>query len=262
MIRAIKKCAVFVSLLAALLVSQVCADALQKPELIVATAANYPPIVFEQDGELRGLEVDLLKGVEAQLGQRLVLKTMAWDALLPALEAGQVDMAMSGLTVTDERRQRVAFTEPYLVLAQMAIIRVADAARPGAPRALMTPGIRLGYERDSTGEAYVMTLNGGRDAVAYADAEAGLRALMAGAIDGFIHDAPTSWYIATRPEYRSLMSLYRPLTSEPIALAVARDQPALLQRLNAVLETLREEGYVERITNRWMPVRVTVEGGP
>lgn len=238
---------------------QTWADAMQKPALVVATAADYPPVVFEQDGEVRGLEADLLALLSAQLNRPMTFKQMSWDALLPALEAGEVDIVMSGMTMTPERSKRVDFTDPYLDLAQMAIIRVADAARFGTPGGLYRPDARLGYEAGTTGAEYVKSLPNAGEAVAFKETKAGLQALLSGQIDAYVHDAPTSWYIATRPEYRELMSLYRPLTTEQIALAVAKSEPALQERLNVALLALRETGKLDYLVNRWMPVRVTVE---
>lgn len=234
-------------------------DAMQKPALVVATAADYPPIVFQQDGEVRGLEADLLALLSVHLKRPMTFKQMSWEALLPALEAGEVDIVMSGMTRTSERAERVDFTDSYLDLAQMAIIRVADAARFGTPGGLYRPDARLGYEAETTGADYVATLPNAESAVAFKDTQAGLQALLNGQIDAYVHDAPTSWYIATRPEYRELMSLYRPLTTEQIALAVAKSEPALRERLNVALLALRDEGQLEHLVNRWMPVRVTVE---
>ena len=85
----------------------------------------------------------------------------------------------------------------------------------------------------------------------------GLRSLRAERIDYFIHDAPTIWRIAGDLRHRDLHGLYRPLTEEEIAWAVARDDDQLRALLDATVEHWKREGLIDPIVQRWIPVRVT-----
>src|SRR5215831_6165331 len=84
------------------------------PALRVGLAPQYPPIAFTQDGRVTGLEVDCAHGVAGELGRQVTFIELDWDALIPALEAGQIDIIMSGMSITDARAQRVWFVSPYL----------------------------------------------------------------------------------------------------------------------------------------------------
>jgi len=227
-------------------------------DLVVGIASNYPPLAFKRDGKITGIEADNAREVGASLGRRVRLVEMPFADLLSALQAGKVDVLMSGLSVTPQRRQQVAFARPFMTVGQMAIIRSQDIARFGHPRAIYAPGVRVGVEAGTTGQKYasesmpdarVQTLRDSREAFA---------ALRAGRIDVFIHDAPTSWGIAEAPENADLFSLYRLLTREDLAWAVRKDDQQLLAALNRARDQLDKSGRLQAIQNFWIPIKVEV----
>jgi ABC-type amino acid transport substrate-binding protein len=230
----------------------------RRPALDVGVAPNAPPVVFEYEGKVVGIEADLAHMVADKLGQRVVFHRYPFPELLDALERGEVDVVMSGLSVTPERATRVQFLEPYLQVGQLAVIRTKDVARLGRIQWLKRAGTRVGYERGTTGEAYVADRLTRSEAFAFDSVEDGLRSLRAGRIDYFLHDAPTVWRLAGDARHRDLVGLYRPLTDEHLAWAVRRDDPGLAARLNATLAHFRRQGLIEPILTRWIPVRVRV----
>jgi ABC-type amino acid transport substrate-binding protein len=86
----------------------------------------------------------------------------------------------------------------------------------------------------------------------------GVRSLRAGRIDFFVHDAPTIWYVTMAPDADDLIGLFRPLTEEYLAWAVARDDVALQRALDALLAEWRAEHRLAPVIDRWIPVRVEV----
>jgi len=247
-------------LLPCLLLALACTsnDAARGRALRVGVAPNFPPMVFEQDGEIVGVEADLARGIGARLGRRVVFERFAHDALIAALERGDVDVVMSGLSITPERASRVRFVAPYMESGQLALIRSADLARFGRIHTIRRPGARVGYEYGTTGERFVATELARAMSFGFDDVEAGLRSLRAGRIDFFVHDAPTVWRIAGDPEQRDLHGLYQLLTTEELAWAVRRGDSALASRLDSEVEKWKREGGIEPIIDRWIPVRVTV----
>jgi ABC-type amino acid transport substrate-binding protein len=229
-----------------------------RPALRVGVSPTYPPVVFEQNGEIRGIEADLAQIVADKLGKHASFHTYPFPELLGALERGEVDVIMSGLSITEERAFRVLFTEPYMQVGQLALIRSRDIARLGRIVAIKRPDIRVGYERGTTGEIYVADRLPRAIAFAFDDVDAGLRALRAGRIDYFVHDAPTIWRLAGDPTHRDLIGLYRPLTEEYLAWAVRRDDAELRKALDQALVEIQQQGLIEPILNRWIPVRVRV----
>lgn len=224
--------------------------------LRVGVAPTAPPILFEENGELRGVEADLATLVAQRLDRPLEFKRYAFPDLFAALERGEVDVVMSGLSATPERAERVRFTEPYMEVGQLALIRSEDVGRYGRRNAIRQGGVRIGYERGSTGEIFVADRLPRADAFAFDTVADGIRSLRAGRIDFLIHDAPTIWLLAGDPASRDLLGLYRPLTEEALAWAVRPDDTHLLSLLNATLVHWKREGIIETILARWIPVRV------
>ncbi len=228
------------------------------PALRVGISPDYPPVAFESEGEIVGIEADLAALMANSLGRRLKFERYAFSELLPALERGEIDVVMSGMSITPEREERARFTESYMEVGQLTLIRSADIARFGRIQTLRRAGARIGYERGTSGEEFVARRLTRASSFGFDDVESGIRSLRAGRIDYFVHDAPTVWRMAGDPSQRDLHGLYKPLTREHIAWAVHRNDSQLLTRLNATLAHWQREGMIEPIVDRWIPVRITI----
>lgn len=224
--------------------------------LRVGVSPDYPPVVFERDGAIVGIEADLALRAGEALKRPIEFVRIPFPDLLDALEAGEIDVVMSGLSITPERAERVQFTAPYMEVGQLAMIRRRDVARFGRPNTIRRAGARVGYERATTGERFVAEGLPFAESFAFDSVEAGLRSLRAERIDFFVHDAPTIWRIAGGLDNRDLIGLYRPLTEEQLAWAVRRDDEQLRAVLDATLSHWQREGMIEPIVQRWIPVRV------
>jgi ABC-type amino acid transport substrate-binding protein len=232
--------------------------AMGRTPLRVGVSPTYEPVIFEKDGEIVGIEADLARRVGEALGRRVVFERRPFPELIDALERGEVDVVMSGLSITPERAGRVRFCEPYMQVGQLALIRSSDMARFGRTHLLRRLGARIGYERGTTGERFVATRLTGSRSFAFDGVDAGIRSLRAGRIDYFVHDAPTVWRLAGDPTSRDLQGLYHPLTEEHLAWAVRPSDTKLLALLNTTLAHFKREGLIEPIIDRWIPVRVTL----
>jgi len=227
------------------------------PPLRVGVSPDYPPVIFEHDGTIVGIEADLARRTGHALRRPIEFVRIPFPDLLDALEAGEVDVVMSGLSITPERAERVRFTSPYMEVGQLALIRKRDIARFGRRGTIRRVGARVGYERETTGERYVAEALPFAQSFAFDSVEAGLRSLRAERIDFFVHDAPTVWQLAGSLDHPDLHGLYRPLTEEELAWAVRREDDQLRAVLDATLAHWRREGLIEPIVQRWIPVRVT-----
>jgi polar amino acid transport system substrate-binding protein len=226
--------------------------------LRVGISPDYPPVAFESDGEIVGIEADLAQIVGDTLGRRIVFERYPFVDLIDALERGEIDVVMSGMSITPERAERVSFTEPYMQVGQLALIRTSDIARFGRTQLIRRSGARVGYQHGTTGERFVATQLTRATSFAFDDVDSGIRSLRAGRIDYFVHDAPTVWRLAGDLNARDLQGLYHPLTVEYLAWAVRPENTNLLALLNATLAHWKREGRIEPIVDRWIPVRVTV----
>lgn len=246
-----------------LLVSLACAGpgsfpGVGRAPLRVGVSPDYPPVIFEKDGEIVGIEADLARLIGTALGRPIEFERYAFPELLDALLRSEVDVVMSGLSITPERAERVRFITPYMQIGQLALIRTQDIAKFGRIQNIRRPGVRVGFQRASSGERFVATTLHRATSFAFENVEDGLRSLRAGRIDYFIHDAPTVWRVAGDIANRDLHGLYRPLTEEDIAWAVRPDDSALAAVLDATIAHWKREGLIDPIVQRWIPVRVTL----
>jgi polar amino acid transport system substrate-binding protein len=228
--------------------------------LRIGTSASYPPLTFKQDGELQGVEIDLARAVGEELNVKTHVVEMPWEDLIAALNANRIDVIMSGMSVTDERSRQVLFTESYMKIGQMALIRNADLVQWSQPRAVFAKGARVGVKTGTTGEAFAEDKLPGAVVTSFTSIDEGTDALAGNKIDIFIHDAPTIWRLSanTATQKAGLMGLYRPLTDEYLAWAVRPQDAGLANALNQSLATLKSDGTLGRILGKWIPVQVKV----
>ena len=226
--------------------------------LRVGVSPTYPPVIFEVDGEILGIEADLARGLGTALGRRIHFERYASAELIGALERGEIDVIMSGMSITPEISDRIQYTIPYMKTGQLALIRSSELVRLGRKRAIRRSGSRVGYERGTSGEQYVASKLTRATSFAFDDVDSGVRSLRAGRIDYFIHDAPTVWRLAGDPSSKDLQGLYQPLTEEYLGWAVRAEDATLRTLLDTTLTHWKREGLIEPIVNRWIPVRVTI----
>lgn len=226
--------------------------------LIAGVSPDYPPLAFKQEGEVVGIEADNARALSSLMGRPIRLVQMPFAELLPALQSGKIDIVMSGMSVTDERGEQVLFTDSYMDMGQMAIVHRDKAGSFVQPWAIYREGIRIGVEPGTTGAGFAESELRDAQIKYFADPGAAFQGLRANEIDLYIHDAPTSWQLATAGDNNDLISLYHPLTNESLAWAVRKDDTALAQELNSALAKMKANGTLRYILNRWIPVTVEV----
>ena len=248
----------FRTLAFALIMTLCAAGAVAAAALKVGFSADYPPLIFEEGGRFLGIEADNAKAVGDILGKPMRLVEMPFEQLIPALNRGDIDVIMTGMSITPARAVEVTFTEPYMEIGQMAIMLVDKVGAYSKPWAVYQPGVRIGVEPGTTGAAYAKEKLTGAQVVFYENPDAAFAGLRTDEIDLYIHDAPTSWQLATNSDNSDLISMYKPLTNEQLAWAVRKDDAALAGALNQALATLEGNGALRYILNRWIPVTVEV----
>ena len=226
--------------------------------LRVGLSPDYPPLVYKREGRVVGIEADNVTAVSKIIGQQMTLVEMPFEKLLPALEAGEIDVVMSGLSVTAQRSERVTFTDPYMQMGQMAIMHRDKLTRFSQPWSIYREGVRIGVEPGTTGASFAENELKDARVKFFADADAAFAGLRSDEIDLYVHDAPTSWALASSAENNDLISLYSPLTDETLAWAVRKGDDALAAELNSALAKMKGNGTLRYILNRWIPVTVEV----
>jgi ABC-type amino acid transport substrate-binding protein len=230
--------------------------------LRVGVTGTYPPVSFVEDGEPKGIEPDLARKVGARLGRPVELEVYELPDLIPALNTKRIDVIMAGMSITPDRERQVHFTQPYLRVGQMTLLRKSDQKYVTDYARMNQSGSKVGVKSGTTGEEYARANLTRAKIVPFANVGEGKTALRNGQIDYFIHDAPTIWRTTGRFENDpDLTGMYRPLTEEYLAWAVRpADEHTLGKELDGVLDQLEASGELTAVLDRWVPVRkITVD---
>ena len=234
--------------------------------LRVGIAPNYPPLAFKENGQLMGIEVDFANRLGQALGRPVVLVETPWEDLSKALlEDKTIDIVMSGTSITEKRKEKVDFTDSYLKVGQMVLIRSDEVARLRTAKALDHKGIKVGFTNRTTSAHYARDHLSHAQLQGFPDTDAGVAALRGGQIDAFIADAPAVWRVmgGFQSKETELRGLYTPLTKEELAWAVRKGDNKLREQLNKVLAKWKKDGTLEEVLDKWITVRrTTIEVKP
>lgn len=227
--------------------------ATEGPVLRVGVCPNAPPLIFKQGRRYAGIEAELAKGLAAHLGMGLRFIDSSWDDLIPGLLAGKYDIIMSGMTITKQRSVRIAFTDPYLLAGQKCLVRNENKSALPSIGAVQFTTLRVGAEQGTTGDFLVQQNLKLAKKASFPSSEKGARALMAGAIDIFVCDAPIIWWLAATYESNGLTTLPFFLTEEYSAWAVRKDDTKMLHSANLFLAGWKKNNRLKELLQRWMP---------
>ena len=222
-------------------------------ELRIGVAADSPPLFFRQGRRASGLEADLGRAFAARLGLKPAFVALAPAELEAALLGGQIDVLMGGTTLTEERRVRMDFAAPYLVVGQAALIRAADLPRANTAIKIRSADVRVGTVAGSAGDAYVARYFTRAARAAYPDPAAAVAALRAGQVDLVVYDGPAVWWLALqhRPDLVLAPALF---DRAEVAWAFRRGSVSLRESANEALAAWQQDGTLEALLKRWLPV--------
>jgi polar amino acid transport system substrate-binding protein len=231
-------------------------DAAEAPApnvLRVGVAPDYPPIIYKTGGTITGLEAEMAQKLGEALGLQVRFVERTWTDLLPALERSQIDIIMSGMSVTRARATRCAFAKPYLGIGQMALVRRKDLPKYAAPWVVLMDKARTGVVKGTTGAYLAHERLQQATIVDFHTPEEAVRALLGGRVDLLIHDAPYVQWLAAQHEADGLAPTDFPLTTEYLAWAVRRGNVELLDAVNAELAKWYKDGSLNVVLARWLP---------
>ncbi len=221
--------------------------------LRVGVTANFPPLIYKEKGQIKGMEADLAQRLADALGRDLYFVEVPWKDQIGALEEGRTDIIMSSMSVTTMRAQRVLFSEPYLRVGQMALVRREDAGKYRNPLILVNTDAKVGIAEGTTADLFVRDKMRRAKRVSITDSEDAVQALKRKKIDIYIADAPIIWWLASRHEDDGVKGLFEPLTRESLSWGVARSNRALLDEVNALLAEWRADGSLDQSMSLWIP---------
>ena len=224
----------------------------QRGELVVGTAAGMPPLnMTTKDGEIIGLDADLSRYLADAMEVNLRLEPMAFKDLLPSLEAGKVDMVISGMTMTAYRNRRVAFVGPYLISGKGLLTREATLAAITAPDAIDLSEIRLTALAGSTSADFVRTVTPRAQFAPAQDYDEAVKMVIDGRVDAMVADQPICLISVARYPDQGLLAVVAPLTYEPIGIALPANDALFMNLVSNFLSSLQDNGTLEHLKDQW-----------
>lgn len=220
--------------------------------LRVGMSGSQPPFnVKNRDGNLIGMEVDLANLLASAMGVNLEIVQKPFAELLPSLESGDIDLVMSQVTATLERNRRVAFVGPYYVSGKSILTKSTTLAEIKETKEINNESMRIATLKGSTGEQFIKRRTPKVNMVLTDNYDEAVGLLLDDKVDAFLADGPIVKLTAMRYPEAGLVGLRKPLTIEPIGIAVPPDDPLLLNLVQNYMRALEAGGGLEALHNRW-----------
>ena len=216
-------------------------------KLTMATNAAFPPYEMTTDaGDFEGIDIETAQAIADKLGLELQIDDMDFDAALLSVQQGKADIVMAGVTVTDERKAVMDFSDSYATGIQSIIVpEGSDIASPDD-----LAGKMIGTQRGTTGYIYCSDDFGDNAVVAYDDGLTAVQALNNGQVDAVVIDnAPAKEFVAANP---GLVLLDTSYAEEDYAIGMAKGNTALEDAVNAALEELKADGTLQSIVDKYI----------
>ncbi len=224
-------------------------------EVVIVTENAYPPLQFlDKEGKAIGWEYDAVADMAKRLNMVVKYENSSWDAMIPAVSAGQYDIGMTGITIKDDRKEKVDFSDPYMRSEMLMIVRgdesrFADAASFAANAELLVsaqPGTSPFYA------AVYNILDGNEDnprIVKFETFGAGLEALKAGDVDLTLSDSTAAnGYVAASDG--GLKIIGEPLASEDFGFIFPKGSD-LVAPVNAAIAAMKADGTMDALNKKW-----------
>ena len=216
-------------------------------KLTMSTNAAFPPYEMTTDaGEFEGIDVEIAGAIADKLGLELQIDDMDFDAALLAAQQGKSDMVMAGVTVNEERKQVMEFSDTYASGVQVVIVKEGSEIATVDDLA----GHMIGTQRGTTGYIYCSDDFGEDSVTAYDDGLTAVQALNNGQVDCVVIDsAPAKEFVAAN---EGLVILDTEYAVEDYAIGMAKGNTALVEAVNGALAELKADGTIDAILAKYI----------
>ena len=221
-------------------------------ELVVGTAASMPPLnMTTKEGDIIGMEIDLAKAMADSMGVKLRLEAMQFHELLPALEAGKIDMILSGMTITPQRNMKVAFVGPYFKSGKAILTKLPTMAQAQTPEDIHDPRKSIVTLRGSTSDQFVKDNLPKVKLVSANSYDAAIDMVINNEVDALFADYTICVVAIFRYPEAQLLTVVSPLTYEPLGIALPNNDALFVNWVDNYLTTLEDSGALEELTWEW-----------
>jgi len=218
-------------------------------KVLVATDATWPPFesINEQTKEIEGFDIDLLTAVAEKAGLEIEYVNVGFDPLLAGIAQCQYDAAISAMTITEERSEKMLFSDPYFEAGQVVTVQAGNSDISGKDA---LSGKTVGAQIGTTGAIAIEKMDG-VTLKTYDDAGLAFQDLMNGQIDAVIADNPLALEYVNKNSTK-LKTAGEVFTEEYYGIAICKSNTELQAKINAGLKAVKEEGLIEELIQKWI----------
>jgi polar amino acid transport system substrate-binding protein len=224
----------------------------QRGELLVGTMGSMPPLnMTSKDGEIFGLEPDLAGMLADAMNVKVKFVTKPFYELLPALQNGEVDMVMSGMTITPERNLKVAFVGPYFISGKAFLTKVKNIAYAEDAGDANNPNTKIVALKGSTSEAFAKDYLDKTTLFTTGTYDEAVDMVLKDKVQAMIADYPICVVSVFRYPDAGLLSVVTQLTYEPIGIALPANDPLLINWTQNALNNIEGSGKLDDLKLKW-----------
>ena len=217
-----------------------------KETLVMATNAEFPPYEFHEGDAIVGIDAEIAQAIADKLGMELKIEDVAFDSIIPGVQAGKYDMGMAGMTVTDERLKSVNFSDSYAKGVQVVIVKEDSDIKSVDD----VNGKKIGVQTSTTGDIYASDDYGEENVTKFDNGAVAVQALVSGKVDCVIIDnEPAKSYVEANKGLKILDTAY---VEENYAICFNKKDTELQEKVNGALKDLIADGTVEKIVSKYI----------
>jgi polar amino acid transport system substrate-binding protein len=218
--------------------------------LVVGMEPTFPPFEFTENDKYVGFDIDFAQAICDKMGVKMEVKSLGFDALIPALRSGQIDMIASGMDATPERAEQVAFTTPYFHDGYSVVVRKDNDSIHGfgdlqgrvVGSQVGTQGVDLATDAGATVKQYDANSQGWME-------------LNSGTCDAVVINTSVALYYLNQGGDKDLKIAGEPkLAENGIALAISKDKEKNLEKVNKAIADLKADGTYAKLYKKWFGV--------
>ena len=227
----------------------------EKETLVMATNAAFPPYEYKEGDAFVGIDVEIAQAIAEKLDMTLEIKDVEFGSIIGGVQTGKFDMGIAGMTVTEERLQSVNFSTSYATGIQVVIVN-SDSEIKSLDDLKGDGSMKFGVQQDTTGDIYASDTAekggyGEENVIRYKTGADAVQALKAGKVQAVIIDnEPAKAFVAAN---EGLEILDAEWAREDYAIAIAKENTELLEKVNNALAELDKEGKLAEIINKYIP---------
>ncbi len=220
-------------------------------KIVMSTNAEFPPFESKANNQIVGIDADIANVIAKKLNAQLSINDVDFDSLIMELKSNKCDFVAAGMTVTDDRKQNVDFSDPYFDATQSIIVPKGSSIKARAD----LNGKTVGVQQGTTGDTYCTNEKGENDIKVksvqrYNKGTDAITDLLNGRVDAVvIDDFPAEKFVSMHTD--KLQKLSDALTVEHYAIAVKKGNTQLLTDINLVLKELKSSGQLDQIVNKY-----------